>query len=68
MTVAIILIVIICSFIIVHHIYKIKDELDDIKEKINEISRYQTRYYEHLYNLLYQIDGCVEDIEDKLKE
>lgn len=65
---AVILIVILCSFIIVHHIYKIKDELDEIKEKINEISRYQTRYYEQLYNLLYQIDGCVEDIEDKLKE
>ena len=65
---AVILLVIICSFIIVHHIYKIKDELDDIKEKINEISRGQTKYYEHLYNLLYQIDGCVEDIEDKLKE
>lgn len=65
---AVILLVIICSFIIVHHIYKIKDELDDIKEKINEISRYQTKHYEHLYNLLYQIDGCVEDIEDKLKE
>lgn len=64
---AVILIVIICSFIIVHHIYKIKDELDDIKEKIDGISRCQTNY-EHLYNLLYQIDGCVEAIEDKLKE
>lgn len=65
---AVVLIVIICSFIIVHHIYKVKDELDEIKEKINEISKYQTRYYEHLYNLLYQIDGCIEVIEDKLKE
>lgn len=65
---AVILIVFLCSFIIVHHISKVKDELNDIKEKINEISRYQTKYYEHLYNLLYQIDGCVEDIEDKLKE
>lgn len=65
---AVILIVIICSFIIVHHIYKIKDELDDIKEKIDEISKYQTKDYEYLHNLLYQIDGCVEAIEDKLKE
>lgn len=65
---AVILIVIICSFIIVHHIYKVKGELDDIKEKINEISIRQNRHYEHLYNLLYQIDGCIEDIEDKLKE
>lgn len=63
-----ILIVFLCSLIIVHHIYKIEDELKDIKEKIDEISRYQTRYYEQLYNLLYQIDGCVEAIEDKLKE
>ena len=47
MTVAIILTVILCSFIIVHHIYKIKDELDDIKEELNEISRYQTKQYEH---------------------
>ena len=66
MTVAIILIVILCSFIIAHHIYKIKDELDDIKEKLNEISICQTKHYKHLYNLLYQIDGCVEDIEDDL--
>lgn len=65
---AVVLIVIICSFIIVHHIYKVKDELDEIKEKINEISIYQNRHYEHLYNLLYQIDGCIEAIEDKLKE
>lgn len=68
MTVAIILIVFICSFIIVHNINKIKDELNDIKEKINEIYRYQTRYYEHFYNLLYQIDSCVEDIEDKTED
>lgn len=65
---AVILIVIICSFIIVHHIYKIKDELDEIKEKINEISIYQNSHYEHLYDLLYQIDCCIEAIEDKLKE
>lgn len=47
MTIAIILTVIICSFIIVHHIYKIKDELDDIKEKLNEISICQTKHYKH---------------------
>lgn len=61
-----IIIVIICFSIIIHHLYKVKDELNDIKEKLNEISNYQTKYYEHLYNLLYPIDGCVEDIEDKV--
>ena len=52
MTVSTIIIVIICFSVIIHHLYKIKDELNDIKEKLNEISNYQ-------------IDGCVEDIEDK---
>lgn len=63
-----IIIVIICFSIIIHHLYKVKDELNDVKEKLNEISNYQTKYYEHLYNLLYQIDGCVEDIEDKTED
>ena len=68
MTVSTIIIVIICFSIIIHHLYKVKDELNDIKEKLNEISNYQTKYYEHLYNLLYQIDCCVEDIEDKTED
>ena len=45
-----IIIVIICFSIIIHHLYKVKDELNDIKEKLNDISNYQTKYYEHLYN------------------
>ena len=53
MTVSTIIIVIICFSVIIHHLYKVKDELNDIKEKLNEISNYQ-------------IDGCVEDIEDKV--
>ena len=53
-----IIIVVICFSIITHHLYKVKDELNDIKEKLNEISNYQTKY----------IDGCVEDIEDKTED
>lgn len=63
-----IVIVIICFSVIIHHLYKIKDKLDDIKEQINETSICQTKHYKHLYNLLYQLDGCVEVIEDKIED
>lgn len=41
MTVSTIIIVIICFSVIIHHLYKVKDELNDIKEKLNEISNFR---------------------------
>ena len=38
MTIAVILIVTICSFIIVHHLYKVKDNLE---EQLKESNLYQ---------------------------
>lgn len=60
--IATILVIFIVGFIIVHHIYKLKDEINDIKEQINEISRYQTHYYEQIAQQLSQIDYAISDI------
>lgn len=65
-TVVIILIVIICSFIIVHHIYKLKDELDEIKEIVSRIERTQNRFFKQTDQQLTQIDWSVSEIEDVL--
>ena len=65
-TVAVILIVIICSFIIVHHIYKLKDELNEIKEIVSRMERTQNYFFKQTDQQLTQIDWSVSEIEDVL--
>lgn len=68
MTIAVILIVIICSFIIVHHLYKVKDKLD---EQLKDLRYYQNHISQSLNRIeqsLYQIDDIVSDIEDKTED
>lgn len=65
--IAVILIVFICSFIIVHHIYKLKDELNEIKEIVSRIERTQNCFFTQTDQRLTQIDWIVSDIEDLLE-
>lgn len=65
---AVILIVIICSFIIVHHFYKVKDKLDEQFEELRHHQIFVSKSIEKIEQSLYQIDAIVSDIEDKLKE
>lgn len=67
MTIAVILIVFLCSFIIVHHIYKLEDELDEIKEIVSRIERTQKYFFKQTDQQLTQIDWAVSDIEDILE-
>ena len=68
MTITVILIVILFSFIIVHHIYKVKDKLD---EQLKDLRYYQNHISQSLNRIeqsLYQIDAIVSDIEDEIKK
>lgn len=68
MTVAIILIVFICSFIIVHHLYKVKDKLEEQLEEINSYRNHISQSLDRIEESLYQIDAIVSDIEDKTED
>lgn len=65
--IATILVIFIVSFIIVHHIYKLKDELDEIKEIVSRIERTQAFFFTQADQRLTQIDCIVSDIEDALE-
>lgn len=64
--IATILVIFIVSFIIVHHIYKLKDELDEIKEIVSRIERTQNCFFKQTDQQLTQIDWSVSEIEDVL--
>lgn len=68
MTVAIILIVIICSFIIVHHLYKVKDNLEEQLKESNLYQNHISQSIDRIEQSLYQIDAIVSDIEDKIEK
>ena len=68
MTVAIILVVFICSFIIVHHLYKVKDKLEEQLEEINSYRNHISQSIDRIEQSLYQIDAIVSDIEDKTED
>lgn len=68
MTVAIILVVFICSFIIVHHFYKVKDKLEEQLEEINSYRNHISQSIDRIEQSLYQIDAIVSDIEDKTED
>lgn len=61
--IATILVIFIVSFIIVHHIYKLKDELDEIKEIVSRIERTQNCFFKQTDQQLTQIDWSVSEIE-----
>lgn len=64
--IATILVIFIVSFIIVHHIYKLEDELNEIKEIVSRIERTQNYFFKQTDQQLTQIDCIVSDIEDAL--
>ena len=63
--IAVILIVIICSFIIVHHLYKVKDKLDEQFKDLRYHQNHISQSIDRIEQSLYQIDDIVSDIEDK---
>ena len=67
MTVSTIIIVIICFSVIIHHIYKLKDELNEIKEIVSRMERTQNYFFKQTDQQLTQIDWAVSDIEDILE-
>lgn len=65
--IATILVIFIVGFIIVHHIYKLKDELNEIKEIVSRMERTQNYFFKQTDQQLTQIDWAVSDIEDILE-
>lgn len=65
--IATILVIFIVGFIIVHHIYKLMDELNEIKEIVSRIERTQNYFFKQTDQQLTQIDWAVSDIEDILE-
>lgn len=68
MTIVVILIVFLCSFIIVHHLYKIKDKLEEQLKEINSYRNHISQSINRIEQSLYQIDDIVSDIEDKTED
>ena len=66
-TVAVILIVLISSFIIVHHLYKIKDKLEEQFKDLRYHQNYISQSIDGIEQSLYQIDSIVSDIEDEIE-
>lgn len=64
--IATILVIFIVGFIVVHHLYKLGDELNEIKEIVNRIERTQNYFFKQTDQQLTQIDWTVNDIEDAL--
>lgn len=67
-TVAVILTIFLCSFIIVHHLYKVKDKLDEQFKEINLYQNHISQSIDKIEQSLYQIDTIVSDIEDEIKK
>lgn len=68
MVVTISLIIIVCSFIIVHHLYKIKDNLDRQFEDLRYFQNHTSQSIDRIEQSLYQIDSIVSDIEDAIED
>lgn len=68
MTIVVILIVFICSFIIVHHLYKVKDKLDEQFKYLRYHQNHISQSIDRIEQSLYQIDDIVSDIEDKTED
>lgn len=66
MIITLIFTVIICSFIIVHHLYKIKDDLDVQLKDLRHFQNNISISIDRIEQSLYQIDSIVSDIEDEI--
>lgn len=68
MVITIILTIIICSFIIVRHLYKIKDALDVQLKDLRYLQNHTSQSIDRIEQSLYQIDSIVSDIEDAIED
>lgn len=68
MTVSTIIIVIICFSVIIHHLYKIKDKLDEQFKDLRLYQNHISQSIDRIEQSLYQIDDIVSDIEDKTED
>lgn len=68
MVVIISLIIIVCSFIIVHHLYKIKDDLDVQLKDLRHFQNHTSQSIDRIEQSLYQIDSIVSDVEDAIED
>lgn len=68
MTIAIIVLMVIYVLIIIHHIYKIKDELDEQFKDLRYHQNHNSQSIDRIEQSLYQIDDIVSDIEDKTED
>ena len=63
-----IIIVIICFSIIIHHLYKVKDKLDEQFKDLRYHQNHISQSIDRIEQSLYQIDAIVSDIEDKTED
>lgn len=68
MVITIILTIIICSFIIVRHLYKIKDNIDAQLKDLKYLQNHTSQSVDRIEQSLYQIDSIVSDIEDAIED
>lgn len=68
MVITIILTIIICSFIIVRHLYKIKDDLDKRLKDLWYFQNHTCQSIDRIEQSSYQIDSIVSDIEDAITD
>lgn len=68
MTVSTIIIVIICFSVIIHHLYKVKDKLDEQFKDLRHHQNHISQSIDRIEQSLYQIDDIVNDIEDKTED
>lgn len=63
-----IIIVIICFSVIIHHLYKVKDELNEQFKDLRYHQNHISQSIDRIEQSLYQIDDIVSDIEDKTED
>lgn len=63
-----IIIVIICFSVIIHHLYKVKDKLDEQFKDLRYHQNHISQSIDRIEQSLYQIDAIVSDIEDKTED
>ena len=63
-----IIIVIICFSVIIHHLYKVKDKLDEQFKDLRHHQNHISQSIDRIEQSLYQIDDIVSDIEDKTED
>lgn len=69
MVITTIILQIICTSVILYHIFKIKDNLDAIDMQLKDLKYLQnhtSQSVDRIEQSLYQIDSIVSDIEDEL--